>query len=60
MPTDAESLRITSSQQERNVAVSSCIQQLLAENPGMDQKQAVAICIDKANKSMGTKESIGV
>lgn len=56
MPTPAEQLRIDASQQERGAAISSCISQILEERPGISQEQATAICIDQANRSMGTRE----
>lgn len=57
MPTSAESLTITSSNEDRTSAVSSCISQLLNEKPDMDRDQAVAICTDMADKAMGTRQS---
>lgn len=53
MPTDAESLTITSSKQDKNAAVGSCISQLKAENADMTQEQAVAICMAMSRKAMG-------
>lgn len=52
-PTAAEGLKVESSKDEMNVAVSSCISQLIKENPTMKNDQAVAICMSMARKAMG-------
>ena len=53
MPTDADKLTIHSDNTQRKAAVSSCISQIMGENPGMEQAQAVAICHEMARKAMG-------
>jgi len=53
MPTAAESLTITSSQEDIKIAVSACIEQTMSEHPGMDTKQAAAICYSVARKATG-------
>jgi len=53
MPTAVENLTITSSQEDIKTAVSSCIEQTMSEHPGMDQKQAVAVCYSMARKATG-------
>jgi hypothetical protein len=55
MPTAAENLRIDSDTDERAQAISDCISQISAERPDIKGEQAQAICIDQANKSMGTR-----
>lgn len=57
MPTAANNLRIDSSGEERSKAISDCISQLHDEQPGVADDKAQAICIDQANKAMGTRAS---
>jgi hypothetical protein len=51
MPTPAEDLSIHSNKPQVNEALGACISQVLAENPGMPQDQAVAICQSMASKA---------
>lgn len=53
-----DNLGIRSSQNDRTQAVSDCVKELLTKNPGIDQAQATSMCIDAANKRMGTKEPL--
>jgi len=55
MATDAEQLTVTSTSDDRSAAVSNCISQIQDESPGISNEKARAICIDRANKAMGTK-----
>ena len=51
---DVEALTITSNPQERRLALSSCVQRLIAQ--GLDPDQAQMACLDAADKAMGTRE----
>lgn len=53
MPTKVDQLKPEASKKEVQDAISSCIQEEMSANPGMDNKQAAAICYSKANKAMG-------
>ena len=55
-----QNLDIRSDQNARQEAVAACVQEVMKENPGIDQEKATAICIDAANKAMGTRESTGL
>ena len=55
MPTPAESLTVQSDKKARQDAVSACVAQLIGE--GTPNDQAIAICINQADKSMGTKQA---
>ncbi len=53
MPDATDNLTVQASKQQRDEAVSSCVAQLIGE--GRDQDQAVAICMDKADKATGNR-----
>ncbi len=53
-----EDLNIRSTPDDRQQAVAACIKEVMAKNPGTSQDKATSICIDAANKAMGTRESI--
>lgn len=55
-----ENLDIRSDQDSRAQAIAACVQEVMQKNPGTDQERATAICIDAANKAMGTRESTGL
>ena len=52
-----EPLNIRSTPDDRQQAVAACIREVMSKNPGTSQEKATAICIDAANKAMGTRES---
>ena len=58
MPTHPSDLRITSTPEQRDEAVAACAQQVMSDQPGISKEQATAICIDKANKAMGTRQPL--
>ncbi len=53
MPTEAERLTVSSSNVEKQTAVSSCIEQLAAEHPDWDHDRVVAACNNQANRATG-------
>lgn len=53
MPTSADNLTVSSSKEATQAAVSDCVAQTMRENPNMEQKQAVAICMEKSRRATG-------
>ena len=53
MPTEAENLTVSSSNQEKQVAIGSCIEQMAAEHPDWDHDRVVAACNNQANRATG-------
>ena len=48
-------LSVQSSSEERRTGVQSCVEKLMAE--GRTREQAQSMCIDQADKAMGTREA---
>lgn len=53
-----DDINIRSNPEQRSQAIAACIQRVMESDPNIPQDQARDICIDQADKSMGTRESL--
>lgn len=53
MATEAENLTVSSSKEEKQAAMGSCIKQMAAEHPDWEHDRVVAACQNQANRATG-------